>query len=270
MLVLHLERGLTSPEWQEALADRLAPLRREARIVDLVAAHAPSLFFASGASAPGESLAGARLASLLAAYRVVPPSPAELGPAGAPLRDARLARECRATPRLRGIAAELDARPDLVALSDEAVIDAVGEAAAAHYRAVWGELSDDERITLIHIAGAGFVSPRAWPSVRRLMRRGLVVRAPAVRVMNESFRRFVQRAETPAMIAAWQRETRGSGAWIRDAVIAAVVLVALGLFLARPDAIGSWVAFFTALATVGARATDVLTFLQGGQKPAKS
>ncbi|MDX2165964.1 MAG: cache domain-containing protein [Deltaproteobacteria bacterium] len=264
VLLLHLERCIAAPAWQAAVAAWLERALAQSAAVDVVSALDPAAYFADGEAAPDPATrqAQARFARALSVLRVVPvDAPAGATPDPRPIDDA-LARETSATPRLRGIAADLRGRLDVAGLDREALVEAVGAASEPYYRALWCALEDDERLALYHLARYGFVSPRAWPAVRRLMRRGLVRRGTAVRPMNESFRRFVLRAEARSVIASWERAGGAHRAWLRDALIAGIVVVAVVLFLARPDAIGSWVAFFTALATVGTKATDLLGLFQ--------
>lgn len=94
----------------------------------------------------------------------------------------------------------------------EQLADDFGEAAETYYRAIWTPCSPAERLLLYQIARYGYVNPNHRRNLRRLMARGLVVRAPEICIFNETFRRFVLARgvevmnETPvAEASAWDR-----------------------------------------------------------------
>ena len=78
----------------------------------------------------------------------------------------------------------------------------VGERLENYYRGLWSSCTDSERVVLAHVAADGLVNEKDSRIVRSLMARGLVRRQPFFRVMNETFRRFVQSIEsTQEMVA---------------------------------------------------------------------
>ena len=76
-------------------------------------------------------------------------------------------------------------------LSAEQVLDEVADRADAWYARIWRSCSDDEKLVLSEIAAEGFVNYKSRRTVRRLMARGLAVKDPSFRLMNQTFRRFV-------------------------------------------------------------------------------
>ncbi|MGH7789670.1 MAG: cache domain-containing protein, partial [Candidatus Binatia bacterium] len=279
LIVRHLERCL-EPAWSEAgltwledLARRRAPaltLETKRDVTDYL--EEPASPDPAPPSAPAGRLSE-RWAHLLARFALQPAAkPTAPAPVEAADWEGELDHECRWTPRLRGIAAELRAAAGQgPAGGHEGVVGAVAERAEAHYRSIWCGLSDEERLVLNHLARHGFVSPRSWRIVRRLGERGLVRRDPALRLMNESFARFVARAEDRATLKGWQHAA-GTTAWewVRNGFAAVVVVAAVVMYLTRPDSLSTWVTFVTAIATLGAKATDVLGFFQVSRKDAKA
>ena len=70
------------------------------------------------------------------------------------------------------------------------LVDEVADRAEAWYARIWRSCSDDEKLVLSEIAAEGFVNYKSR-TVRRLMARGLAVKDPSFRLMNQTFRRFV-------------------------------------------------------------------------------
>jgi hypothetical protein len=121
-----------------------------------------------------------------------------------------LNQECGQDPFLIRIGQELKA---LTSKGDrEKVLEELGERAQGYFGAIWASCSHDERVVLGHLAEEGLVNSKNRRIVRRLMARGLLQRAPNLRLMNETFRRFVTspvckdevlRLEQAAGLSAW-------------------------------------------------------------------
>jgi len=160
-----------------------------------------------------------------------------------------LEEECEWTAGLRAVRKQIRADPRWQGLTEDELIRHVGDLAEPHYRILWSRCTDGERLVLIQLAVEGFVNPRNWDVVRRLMRRRLIRRMPAVRVMNRSFAWFITQVEHPSRVAAWE-SAGGKSAWdrVRNLVIASVVIVGLFLFVTQPDVLAKWLGFVTALA----------------------
>jgi hypothetical protein len=94
------------------------------------------------------------------------------------------------------------------------VLEELGDAAEGYYRSLWASCSPQEEVVLEHLAEDGFVSERNRRTVRRLIARGLVKRDPHLRLMNETFRRFVVSATCKSQVRAVEQETEPS-AWDR-------------------------------------------------------
>lgn len=112
--------------------------------------------------------------------------------------------------RLRDYAKALAKREELKTYTAEDVIDQIGDLAAAHYRRIWSSCSTNEKVLLHRLAQEGFVNWRMEGTLRSLIRRRIVVAAPSFRLMNESFRRFVLRAERPEVFLQWERDVQAS------------------------------------------------------------
>ena len=173
--------------------------------------------------------------------------------------------ECRWTPRLRAIEEEIRQDPRWHGLTNEELIRHIGDLAEAHYRTLWSTCTDEERLVLVHLSNDRFVSPKNWSIVYRLVHRHLIKRAPAFRVMNESFAWFASTAEGAAQIAAWERAGAAS-AWnrMRNVLLVALLVAGVFLFVAQPDVLTRWLAFLTA---IGAAAGGLVRLLSSFQRP---
>ena len=84
--------------------------------------------------------------------------------------------------------------------------------------------------------------------VRRLMQRGLVARDPALRLMDESFRRFVISVSHGEDIDAW-RQAGGGSTWelIKVPILLVLLAILLFLFLTQKELYDSTISLVSAL-----------------------
>lgn len=178
---------------------------------------------------------------------------------------AQLVEECANIHPLIDIGARLLRRTDLESYRWDEIVGFVLDAAEPFYRSTWELCSREERLVLIQLAQEGLVNPRRVELVRRLARRGLVLFDPRLRLMNESFQRFVRTVEAPERIAEWERTTEGMS-WSRlgtPLYALAAVIIAILLFTEQ--------AMFTsvlAIATGAATTLGSLRNLYAAAKPA--
>ncbi len=258
VLVLHLEHRLDEPTWNRAKLTLLETLSsKHEGGFDVVSEIDPLGYFLRRLRSVGDRAneenyitmeETSRWATVLARLSKVRSYLSASGQGGETGLDPLLAEECRWTRRLKGIEQEIRETEGWRRLNREELICCVGDLAEAHYRTLWSACTDEDRLVLIHLAKEGFVNPRSWQTVGRLMRRRLVRRTPAIRPMNESFRRFVLGAESETMISAWEGAA-GVSSWRRLRTGLMIVLMAGGgfLFATQPDFVGKYVSFLPAL-----------------------
>lgn len=99
-------------------------------------------------------------------------------------------------------------------VTPEQVLEELGEVAEGYYQSLWASCSPQEEVVLEHLAEDGFVSERNRRTVRRLIARGLVRREPHLRLMNETFRRFVVSSICKSQVRAVEQDAEPS-AWDR-------------------------------------------------------
>jgi hypothetical protein len=236
LILQSFESGLSDREWRSGVLDTLEHLVFEkgtkvllfCEISPLFRLISPSSYPDSADEPPpsaDESLRWSKLLSVFVRDRDLPER--EGGWAAIADRvEARLARECDASPELHGIKASVEALDEYPGrLTEDQVIETVGDLAGPYYRKAWILCTKEERLLLRHMAEGNLVNPRNTDVVERLLRRGLIRREPDFRLMNESFARFVLTAEPHERIAAWEREAEDS-TW---ATLRIPVLIALAL-----------------------------------------
>jgi hypothetical protein len=157
--------------------------------------------------------------------------------------------ECRDAPGLKEIAKDvLRSLPLDGSITAEDALGEFGSAAASYYEALWGTCTADERLALRQLAEEGLVNPQNQAVVRNLMRAGLVVRDPVVRIMNKTFRRFLLQAASADQVRAWERKDVpvpwGS---IEAAMITVVVGLAGLLIVTQERVLGAWIGFVPTL-----------------------
>jgi len=190
-------------------------------------------------------------------------------------RDDLIASECNSHPALGRICAALRDTPSFndASLTRDQILEEFEDRAAPFYRRIWDACDSDERVVLEHVARHGLASAASRRIVRRLMARGLLRKDPALRLMNQSFARFVLEAERTREVAVLEQQADPS-IWDRVRVplgLAAVVAVAflvatqreafdatLSMAVGVSAAVPTLVKLATLLTQLGTRATGEL------------
>lgn len=156
--------------------------------------------------------------------------------------------ECEVTAPLQEIGRELLPELDLLEMDRGQIFDEIRERAGLYYRSLWASLSDGEKLLLVHLAEEGLVNPKNHRPLKRLLARGLARRDPALRVMNETFRRFVI-SHKHEVLAIERRETEDSP-WAHVKRPLTTVLLGVGVFFfaTQREVFNTTLVFVTALA----------------------
>jgi hypothetical protein len=99
-----------------------------------------------------------------------------------------------------------------------------------YYAYVWDSCTDDERLVLIQVAEEGFANPRMPRTVERLLRRGLLVKNPALQPFEPAFGRYVRDVYDRSKLKEWERPSRGMG-WSQSRWVLTLGLATLAIFL---------------------------------------
>jgi hypothetical protein len=175
--------------------------------------------------------------------------------------------ECRRIPRLKRIRRELlRTLPGSTTVSD--ALAAFGLAASPYYEALWNACTADERLAIHQLADEDLVNPQNETVVRDLLRKGLLVRDPRVRVMNKTFAEFARHAMSAAQVH--ESERRGLMIpWgsIEAAMLTVVVILAGLLIVTQERLLNAWIGFLPTLMPAVQKLWNAVT---GLKLPAKS
>jgi hypothetical protein len=145
-----------------------------------------------------------------------------------------LERECAGNPYLTPVRNDLRRmvrRREEEGLDREEILAEIEERASNYYEGLWASCSPVEKLALEHLAEDGFANYRDGKVVRRLIARGLVRRDPHLRLMNETFRRYVVSTVHRTEISQLEQDTQAS-AWDHfKKPFATILTLVLALFL---------------------------------------
>jgi hypothetical protein len=150
-----------------------------------------------------------------------------------------IAAESRCDPRLREIWQGVQSNLEVAArhghhATRHEMLDLLGERAERYYDAIWASCRPSERVVLGHIAEDALANEKDRRVLRRLLARGLIRREPEFRVMNETFRRYLERhaEEAEAQAATGKRSVWDA---IRRPMLAVVGSGIVVLFVTQQD-----------------------------------
>lgn len=149
-------------------------------------------------------------------------------------------RECQSRIYLQNIGKEITKQIKFKQLTPQELLQQISDRACTYYHAIWALCSRDEKLALFYLAQDGLLSFTNH-DIRRLMRRGLIVREPGLRLMNESFRRFVLSESHPDQVVAWRKGARSSWDTLKGPLLMGLMGVALFIFITQQDVFNSTV-----------------------------
>jgi hypothetical protein len=152
-------------------------------------------------------------------------------------------------------------------LTCEQILEELAERATPYYQRLWQSCDADERVVLEHVAQHGLASAASRRVVRRLLGKGLLRKDPDLRLMNDSFRRFVLTAECRKEVAMLE-ELAEPSVWDRLRLPLGMTSLATLLFLVitQREAFDATVAMAAGVTTAVptlVRLTNFLTQLGG-------
>jgi hypothetical protein len=173
-------------------------------------------------------------------------------------------KECHVRPELHPIAEEIRNTSSPEVLDWEAVVCEVLDRATGYYSLLWKSCTEEECFVLVSLAEGGAANPKNKVGLRQLLRKGLIVRDPQVRIMNESFRRFILTQSFDTMREVWSVRAASSG-WGKARGALATGLVVTGIFLlaTQQQFLQSSTGLITAAAGGVAALLKLISVLQG-------
>lgn len=158
-------------------------------------------------------------------------------------------RECSPRAYLQNIGLAIANQTNVANVSTTSLCNQIVTNAKPYYTAVWNACSGGEKLTLTRLANYGLLSPKD-PDTEKLLKRGLIVRDPAIRIMNESFRLFILSMGTDEAIAKCEAEAKSSSNWeaLKVPLTIGLLSVAAFLLLTQRELYNSALPFITGLA----------------------
>ena len=172
----------------------------------------------------------------------------------------RVWRECSRTESLRDIGVQiLDKLKGKQPETLEWLVNTALDCAGTYYHVLWSCLTATERLVLYQLALDGWANPKNTAALQQLERKLLIYKAPMYRVMNESFRRFVEFPEHADEIAHWEKNEKQS-TWRALRLFLVVVAVAAGMWLlyAQAELFQVGVGYVVAIGTLLTAVTGLL------------
>ncbi len=159
----------------------------------------------------------------------------------------RVYQECRPTRQLQHIGEQVIGDIGSALFTEQQVISKIRIMAQPYYQALWLGCSTDEKVALAQLAEEGVINPKSYDEVLSLTQKGLVVREPRLRLMNESFRRYIRRTVERTEILVWE-QAEGPSPWSVLKWVLPLPLLLLGgfLFVTQRDAFSSTLGFVIA------------------------
>jgi hypothetical protein len=159
---------------------------------------------------------------------------------------------------------------DSEATARDQVLEEISERAENYYTSLWHTCTHLEKIVLLQLAQTGLVNEKMRRDVRRLLARGLIRRDPRMRVMNETFRRFVLSHAVNTELANELEPGFGTDAWHRFRVplFATVLVVTLFFFVTQHELFDATIASVTGVAAALPAFAKILTVW--GERAAKN
>ena len=173
--------------------------------------------------------------------------------------------ECNHTDYLRDLGMDLFTRyrsaPDL---DLQLLRNELEDRTDSYYALLWSTLTASERLTLYQLAKDGWANAKNHRAIRQLQRKGFVFTAPMFRIMNESFRLFVLKAQDQREIAEWE-QVGAQSSWrtLKFGLVATAVALAAWLFYAQKDLFQGVMGYVLTLGAAVTAIANILGSLRG-------
>jgi hypothetical protein len=171
---------------------------------------------------------------------------------------------------LQKIGLDIVKQPDFVTKSLADLFKQIAGQAGLYYQRIWAACSDEEKLTLMHLAEDRFLS-RNDPQLGVLMLKGLIFKNPDLRLMNQTFKHFLLTQCSQTGLVTIEDQARRSSSWhmLKIPLLVGFAGLLLFLVLTQKDFYSSSLTIITGLVTGIPALFKVLSILQpdgAGQK----
>jgi hypothetical protein len=177
--------------------------------------------------------------------------------------------ECSPRGCLQKIGLEIVKQPEFENMASVEIFKQIAGQARLYYQRIWASCTEGEKLTLVHLAEDRFLS-RSDPQLALLLRKGLIVKAPDLRLMNQTFKHFILTRCSHEGLASIEEEAKKTSTWhsLRIPLLTGFVGVILFLVITQKDFYSSSLTIITGLTTGIPALFKVLSLLKtegGGQ-----
>jgi hypothetical protein len=180
-----------------------------------------------------------------------------------------ITQECDHTAHLRRLGTTMmDGHRTGSAVSRPALVEEILDRADAYYRVLWSTCTREERLVLFQLARDGWANPKNERAIQQLERRRLVRRSPGLRIMNESFCRFVRDAQLPDEVAKWEQEEQQS-AWsaLKLGLTTAALMAGAWLLYTQQDVFQMGIGYLAAMGTASGAVLSLIRSITRTSEP---
>lgn len=158
-------------------------------------------------------------------------------------------KECSPRAYLQNVGLAIAGQSSVARISTTGLLEQILSSATPYYASIWDDCSGEEKLTLTRLAQHGLLSPKD-PDTEKLLKKGVIVRDPAIRIMNESFRLFILSRGTDNALAQCEKEAKSSSTWevLKVPLTIGLLSVAAFLLLTQRELYNSALPFLSGLA----------------------
>jgi hypothetical protein len=145
-----------------------------------------------------------------------------------------------------------------------------GGQARLYYQRIWATCSEEERLTLMHLSEDRFLSCND-PQLSVLILKGLIVKAPELRLINQTFKHFLLTQCSQTGLVSIENQAKRNSTWhmLKIPLLIGFVAVISFLLLTQKEFYSSSLTMITGLMTGIPALFKILSILQSdgaGQK----
>jgi hypothetical protein len=174
-------------------------------------------------------------------------------------------RECNHTTQLRQIGlAILQTHFERGPITPSEFMQELLDRTDSYYRVLWATCSKTERLVLYQLAKDGWANPNNGRAIQELQRRRMIRKDCGLRIMNQTFRRFVRAAQCPQEVAWWEQQEQHS-AWsgVKLALATGVLMFGAWLLYTQRDVFQMGVGYVSVLGTASGAIINLARNLTG-------
>jgi hypothetical protein len=158
--------------------------------------------------------------------------------------------ECAPLPSLQDLCSDIIARLPHEDLDWNGIRRQIFDRAELYYLEIWHNCSDGERLTLVHLAQDRLLSPND-PDLAPLLRKRLIVFAPDLQLINETFKLFLLSRSAAYNLQVKETQAQSTSQWeaFKIPLFVGVTAVIVFLVFTQKDLYNSSWTLMTAMTT---------------------